>query len=70
MTTISILTCVLGEPQALRATADSIQPYLSDRINWIIKFSDKSDKKFVESFSGEYITIQQKSDSSLYDAMN
>lgn len=70
MTTISILTCVLGEPQALRATADSIKPYLSDRINWIIKFSDKSDKKFVESFSGEYITIQQKSDSSLYDAMN
>lgn len=70
MTTISILTCVLGEPQALRVTADSIKPYLSDRINWIIKFSDKSDKKFVESFAGKHINIYQKKDSSLYDALN
>ena len=60
MISISILTCVIGEPQALRATANSIKPYLSDRVNWIIKFSDKSDKKFVESFAGKHINIYQK----------
>lgn len=70
MTSISILTCVIGEPDALRNTAQSIAPFLSEKIEWIIKFSDKSDKGFAKSFSGDYIKIYHEPDTSLYDAIN
>lgn len=70
MTTLSIFTCVIGEPAVLRDTATSISPWLSEHINWIIKFSDKTSKQFVDGFSGAHIKIHQAADSSLYDALN
>jgi hypothetical protein len=70
MTTLSIFTCVIGEPPSLKNTAESIAPWLSDNINWIIKFSEKTDKNFINGFSGHYVTTHQESDSSLYEAMN
>lgn len=70
MTTLSIFTCVIGEPTSLRKTAESISPWLSENINWIIKFSDKTSKQFIDSFSGTHIKTHQAIDSSLYDAMN
>jgi glycosyltransferase involved in cell wall biosynthesis len=70
MVTLSILTCVIGEPESLRATANSIKPFLSEKLNWIIKFSEKTDRKFIENYSGSYIKVDNKPDLSLYDAMN
>ena len=70
MTSIAILTCVTGEPDVLRNTAASISPFLSENVQWIVKFSDKSDAAFANSFSGEYVKIYRESDTSLYDAMN
>lgn len=70
MTTLSIFTCVIGEPAVLRDTAASISPWLSQHINWIIKFSDKTSKQFVDGFSGAHIKTYQAADSSLYDALN
>jgi hypothetical protein len=70
MTTLSILTCIIGEPESLRSTAASIAPFLSKNVEWIIKFSDKSDKAFINSFTGEFIKMYQEPDASLYDAMN
>jgi len=70
MTTISIVTCVLGEPEALLKTAESIKPYLCEKIKWVIKFSEKSSKDFIESFRGPYIQTHQIQDRSLYDAIN
>lgn len=70
MTTLSILTCVLGEPDVLRNTAKSIAPFLSDDVEWVIKFSKQSEKDFVDSFSGEHVKVYQDPDNSLYDAMN
>lgn len=70
MTTLSIFTCVIGEPPSLRDTANSISPWLSDNINWIIKFSDKTGKQYIDNFSGAHIKTYQASDSSLYDALN
>ncbi|MBU3593080.1 hypothetical protein ICN42_03110 [Polynucleobacter sp. 71A-WALBACH] len=70
MTSIAILTCVTGEPAVLQNTAASISPFLSENIQWVIKFSDKTDVKFANSFSGENIKIYREADTSLYDAMN
>ena len=70
MTSLAILTCVTGEPDALRKTADSISPFLSENLKWVIKFSDKSNEDFTNSFAGENIEIYRESDVSLYDAMN
>lgn len=70
MTTISIISCVTGEPESLRKTAESIKPHLSGRLNWIIKFSDKSAKGFVEGFKASHIHVYQQADSSLYEAIN
>jgi len=70
MTTVSIISCVIGEPEALRKTAESIKPFLSNQLNWIIKFSDASAKDFVESFKAPNINVYQQADSSLYEAIN
>ncbi len=70
MTTISIITCVTGEPESLRKTAQSISPYLSQQLNWVIKFSDKSAESFIEGFKASYVAIYRQADSSLYEAMN
>ena len=70
MKDISILTCVLGEPANLHQTANSIRPWLSEKIEWVIKFSDKTGEKFIENFNGPHIRHIKESDSSLYDAIN
>lgn len=70
MVSLAILTCVTGEPDVLRNTAASISPFLSQNLKWIIKFSDKSNEVFANSFSAENIEIYRESDASLYDAMN
>lgn len=70
MTTLSILTCVLGSPPELKITADSIQPWLSDNLKWIIKFAEGVDSEFIKKFTGEHVEIYQELDVSLYDALN
>ena len=70
MTNISILTCVLGEPSNLHQTANSIGPWLSENLEWVIKFSDKTGEKFIENFNGPHIRHIKESDTSLYDAIN
>ncbi|MBU3616544.1 hypothetical protein [Polynucleobacter sp. JS-Polo-80-F4] len=70
MATLSIFTCVIGEPEALLNTANSIAPWLSNDVVWIIKFSEKTSKNFIANFSGKHIQVYQESDSSLYDALN
>ena len=70
MTTLSIFTCVIGEPLALSATAESIRPWLSKNLNWIIKFSAQTNVDFINRFSGDYINSYQTVDHSLYDALN
>ena len=58
MVSLAILTCVTGEPDVLRNTAASISPFLSQNLKWIIKFSDKSNEVFANSFSAENIEIK------------
>ena len=70
MSTLSIFTCVLGEPAVLQNTANSIRPWLSNNINWIIKFSGPANKDYVDSLSGDHIKIYQEPDTSLYDGLN
>ena len=70
MTSLSIFTCVIGEPNSLRKTAESIAPWLSEHVDWVIKFSENTSQQFIESFSGAYIKTHKSVDISLYDAMN
>lgn len=70
MKKISILTCVIGEPENLINTFNSISDYLSENFTWTLKFHESSDTRFIESFKRKYVSIHKKSDLGLYDAMN
>lgn len=70
MPSLSIISCITGEPETLYKTAESIKSYLSEDINWIIKFSDKVDLNFIEGFRSPYTHVYQRADSSLYEAIN
>lgn len=68
--TISILTCVLGDPDALHATSASLKPWLGPSLSWTIKFSETSTDAFVRSFAGSHVEVVRRADRSVYDAMN
>lgn len=67
---ISILTCVLGEPEALIQTLESLRPLLSPDISWTLKFASSSSKSFISQFEIEYVFCHQQDDRSIYQAMN
>lgn len=70
MKKISILTCVIGEPENLINTFNSISDYLSENFTWTLKFHESSDTSYIDSFKKKYVSIHKKSDLGLYDAMN
>ncbi len=67
---ISVLTCVKGEPESLFVTFESIKPWLSDSFKWAIKFSNDASTDFIQKFNHHNVTLHQEDDSSLYLAMN
>jgi hypothetical protein len=67
---LSILTCVLGEPEALIRTFESVAPFLGPNLGWTVKFSTDSSEVFIERFRNIYVSCHRSSDVSLYDAMN
>ena len=68
--TLSVLTCVLGDPEPLQATFDSLKPWLGPGFTWTLKFSDTSSEAFVRRFEGPHVHILKTRDRSLYEAMN
>lgn len=70
MKKISILTCVVGEPENLINTFNSISGLLSKNFTWTLKFHDGTHSDFINKFENKYVNIQKKCDASLYDAMN
>lgn len=66
---VSVLTCVLGNPDELRDTFNSILPHLSENFGWLIKASD-ANEGYLAQFEHPFVTIINQRDSSLYDAMN
>ena len=67
---ISVLTCVKGEPESLFLTFESIKPWLSEYFKWTIKFSNDASTDFINKFNHPNIKLHQEEDSSLYIAMN
>ena len=70
MKTITILTCVLGEPPELTDTYNSLVKFLNNEFNWLIKFDGTASPEYVDKFRKEYINCIQLVDNSLYQAMN
>jgi hypothetical protein len=67
---ISIVTCVLEDTDDLLKTRNSILPILSEDIHWVIKFGQKASIEFIDSIKGNFISIIQAPDSSLYEGLN
>ena len=70
MKTITILTCVLGEPPELIDTYNSLEKFLNNAFTWVIKFDSTASSKYIEKLRKEYINCIQLADNSLYQAMN
>ena len=66
----SVLTCVLGAPDALEATRDSLLPYLSPQVSWTLKFAANTPAEFIARFEHPHVHCLQSRDTSVYDAMN
>ena len=67
---ISIVTCVLNDTEDLLKTRNSILPILSQDIQWVIKFSQNASTEFIKSIEGNFISVIQVPDSSLYEGLN
>ena len=67
---ISILTCVLGEPESLKNTFKSVLKILSSEVSWTLKFHTSTGPDFIKLFENEFVNINVLEDSSIYDAMN
>ena len=70
MKIISILTCVIGEPENLINTYNSIYQVLSEEVSWTIKFHNSTKIEFIKLFEKEHINIIVEDDSSVYHGMN
>lgn len=67
---LSVLTVVLGNPDALTATFSSLKPFLSPDFFWTLKFSSSTSNEFLSQFEHPFVAIHQGPDCSIYDAMN
>ena len=47
---ISILTCVLGEPESLKNTFKSVLKILSSEVSWTLKFHTSTGPDFIKLF--------------------
>jgi len=70
MKKISILTCVIGEPDSLVNTYNSIFNSLCEDVTWTLKFHQSTDSTFIKKIENKYVNIFKQSDTGLYDAMN
>lgn len=68
--TLSVLTCVLGEPESLTQTYDSLKPLLCNAFTWTLKFAANSSAEFINRFEREYVKCHSAEDRSIYQAMN
>ena len=66
---LSVMTCVLGNPEELKDTFNSLLPYLDENFGWLIKATGSSDS-FLKNFIHPFVTIIHQKDNSLYDGMN
>lgn len=66
----SVLTCVLGAPDALEATRVSLLPHLSPQVSWTLKFAANTPAEFIAHFEHPHVHCLQSRDTSVYDAMN
>jgi hypothetical protein len=67
---ISIVTCVLNDTEDLLRTRNSIVPILSEDIQWVLKFSQHVSTEFINSIEGNFISMIQVPDASLYEGLN
>lgn len=68
--TLSVLTCVLGEPESLALTFESLKPWLGPAFTWTLKFSETAGDAFVRRFEAPHVRILKSRDRSLYEALN
>jgi hypothetical protein len=66
---VSVLTCVLGNPEELKDTFNSLLPHLSDDFGWLIKATD-SNEGYLAQFQHPNVKIVNQKDNSIYDGMN
>jgi len=70
MSTVSVLTCVLGEPPELDRTFQSLRTHLSPTLRWVIKATEATGEQFLRRYEHAYVATHRRADRGLYDGMN
>jgi hypothetical protein len=68
---LTVVTATLNSDHSVIETFSSLEPYLSDKVRWIIKDSvEKSSQELKQIANHPNITLINSSDIGLYDALN